>query len=276
MHLSTDPKAEDHCIYLRPTLVAGWQDPAVAASCYPGGLERGSEAPSRPFHPCVNSTLDSRGGGQRWRAGMVKPPVGQRGQHQACRLDSVGLFPKTPKRTRNGDRQDWTSRSPVRSPRKQTKTFQIVMAMRTLQEVRAGRMLLEGKMLKADPRKGCIRIAIDENDLVHFQWAERAPAASAAAELDIVVFPDESVFDKARERDEACMHHPRCIASLAGHPRSQPLPRADRPPGLSRLCAALPGGAGAQPALLGAGTRRGARCGTRAEPARCAERRRSR
>ena len=78
--------------------------------------------------------------------------------------------------------------------------------MRTLEEVRAGRMLLEGKMLKADPRKGCIRVAIDENDLVHFQWTERAPAAAAPGaaaaepELDIVVFPQESVFDKVRLR----------------------------------------------------------------------------
>ena len=67
----------------------------------------------------------------------------------------------------------------------------------SLQQVRSGRMLLEGKLLKADTRKGCITVAVDENELVHFLWAER-PAAGAAPEpeVDIVVFPDEVVFEK--------------------------------------------------------------------------------
>ncbi|KAE8673600.1 26S proteasome regulatory subunit RPN13 [Hibiscus syriacus] len=47
-------------------------------------------------------------------------------------------------------------------------------AMReTLLEFRAGKMLLEGKRVVPDTRKGLIRMARGEEGLVHFQWLDR-------------------------------------------------------------------------------------------------------
>ncbi|KAK8590122.1 hypothetical protein V6N12_024505 [Hibiscus sabdariffa] len=43
----------------------------------------------------------------------------------------------------------------------------------TLLEFRVGKVLLEGKWVITDTRKGLIRIARGEERLVHFQWLNR-------------------------------------------------------------------------------------------------------
>eukprot|EP00887_Chlorella_sp_A99_P000404 scaffold13.g404.t1 len=69
--------------------------------------------------------------------------------------------------------------------------------MRTLLEFRAGRMVHADGRLSADPRKGRVCLATDEDGLRHFQWFERLPGQSAEAELDIVAaLPGEAAFEK--------------------------------------------------------------------------------
>ncbi|KAK8506357.1 hypothetical protein V6N12_034093 [Hibiscus sabdariffa] len=66
----------------------------------------------------------------------------------------------------------------------------------TLLEFRAGKMLLEGKRVVPDTRKGLIRIARGEEGLVHFQWLDRT---QNVIEDDQIVFPDEAVFEKVNQ-----------------------------------------------------------------------------
>ncbi|GLT41390.1 hypothetical protein SLA2020_154570 [Shorea laevis] len=60
-------------------------------------------------------------------------------------------------------------------------------------EFRAGKMLLDGKRVVPDSRKGLIRIARGEEGLVHFQWLDRT---QNAVEDDQIIFPDEAAFEK--------------------------------------------------------------------------------
>lgn len=62
-----------------------------------------------------------------------------------------------------------------------------------LLEFRAGKMLLEGKRVVADPRKGLVRIGRGEEGLVHIQWLDRG---NNTIEDDQIVFPEEAVFEK--------------------------------------------------------------------------------
>ncbi|XP_017983814.1 PREDICTED: 26S proteasome regulatory subunit RPN13 [Theobroma cacao] len=66
----------------------------------------------------------------------------------------------------------------------------------TLLEFRAGKMLLEGKRVVPDTRKGLIRITRGEEGLVHFQWLDRT---QNAIEDDQIIFPDEAVFEKVNQ-----------------------------------------------------------------------------
>ncbi|XVE79911.1 hypothetical protein DITRI_Ditri14bG0095400 [Diplodiscus trichospermus] len=66
----------------------------------------------------------------------------------------------------------------------------------TLLQFRAGKMLLEGKRVIPDTRKGLIRIARGEEGLVHFQWLDRA---QNVIEDDQIIFPDEAVFEKVNQ-----------------------------------------------------------------------------
>ncbi|KAE8660299.1 26S proteasome regulatory subunit RPN13 [Hibiscus syriacus] len=66
----------------------------------------------------------------------------------------------------------------------------------TLLEFRAGKMLLEGKRVGPDTRKGLIRIARGEEGLVHFQWLDRT---QNVIEDDQIIFPDEAVFEKVNQ-----------------------------------------------------------------------------
>ncbi|KAL4384978.1 hypothetical protein GQ457_15G029460 [Hibiscus cannabinus] len=66
----------------------------------------------------------------------------------------------------------------------------------TLLEFRAGKMLLEGKRVVPDTRKGLIRIARGEEGLVHFQWLDRT---QNVIEDDQIIFPDEAVFEKVNQ-----------------------------------------------------------------------------
>ncbi|CAM8887061.1 hypothetical protein QQ045_025322 [Rhodiola kirilowii] len=65
-----------------------------------------------------------------------------------------------------------------------------------LLEFRAGKMLLEGKKVVPDTRKGLIRIGLGEERLVHFQWLDRN---QNAVEDDQIIFPNEAVFEKVRQ-----------------------------------------------------------------------------
>ncbi|WRX34835.1 Proteasomal ubiquitin receptor Rpn13/ADRM1 - like 1 [Theobroma cacao] len=88
----------------------------------------------------------------------------------------------------------------------------------TLLEFRAGKMLLEGKRVVPDTRKGLIRITRGEEGLVHFQWLDRTQNAIedfyllilVTAEMvssvahpcklqDQIIFPDEAVFEKVNQ-----------------------------------------------------------------------------
>lgn len=95
-----------------------------------------------------------------------------------------------------------------------------------LVELRAGKMAYVDRMLKADARRGFIRVLQvglgawlpaadmhnqgqqlvtppppaawrpqDEHGMNHFQWQERT---TAEPEADVIVFPGEAVFEKAR------------------------------------------------------------------------------
>ncbi|OQV12308.1 Proteasomal ubiquitin receptor ADRM1 [Hypsibius exemplaris] len=62
-------------------------------------------------------------------------------------------------------------------------------ASRYLVEFKAGRMTMEGKTVKADPRAGIVYIIKSEEDsLLHFCWKERA---AATAEDDLIVFAND-------------------------------------------------------------------------------------
>ncbi|XP_039048564.1 26S proteasome regulatory subunit RPN13-like isoform X3 [Hibiscus syriacus] len=69
----------------------------------------------------------------------------------------------------------------------------------TLLEFRAGKMLLEGKRVGPDTRKGLIRIARGEEGLVHFQWLDRT---QNVIEDDQIIFPDEAVFEKEPKAED--------------------------------------------------------------------------
>lgn len=63
-------------------------------------------------------------------------------------------------------------------------------------EFRAGKMLLDGKRVLPDSRKGLIRIGRGEEGLVHFQWVDRS---LNVVEDDQIVFPEEAVFEKVNQ-----------------------------------------------------------------------------
>ncbi|KMT17642.1 hypothetical protein BVRB_2g035910 [Beta vulgaris subsp. vulgaris] len=63
-------------------------------------------------------------------------------------------------------------------------------------EFRAGKMLLEGKRVTPDTRKGLVRISRGEEGLVHFQWIDRV---QNAVEDDQIVFPEEATFEKVEQ-----------------------------------------------------------------------------
>ncbi|XP_019422183.1 PREDICTED: 26S proteasome regulatory subunit RPN13-like [Lupinus angustifolius] len=65
-----------------------------------------------------------------------------------------------------------------------------------LLEFRAGKMILEGKTVVPDPRKGLVRVATGEEGLVHFQWLDRT---QNVVEDDQIIFPDEAVFEKVNQ-----------------------------------------------------------------------------
>uniref|UniRef100_A0A7N0UMK7 Regulatory particle non-ATPase 13 n=1 Tax=Kalanchoe fedtschenkoi TaxID=63787 RepID=A0A7N0UMK7_KALFE len=63
-------------------------------------------------------------------------------------------------------------------------------------EFRAGKMLLDGKKVVPDTRKGLIRIGRGEEGLIHFQWLDRD---RNIVEDDQIIFPDEAVFEKVHQ-----------------------------------------------------------------------------
>ncbi|WMV37026.1 hypothetical protein MTR67_030411 [Solanum verrucosum] len=98
----------------------------------------------------------------------------------------------------------------------------------TLMEFRAGKMLMEGKKVIPDSRKGLVRIGRGEEGLLHFQWLDRnlnivEDGLSETASLpprgsgkvcvhstlprphlvgfhwDQIVFPEEAVFEKVNQ-----------------------------------------------------------------------------
>lgn len=67
-----------------------------------------------------------------------------------------------------------------------------------LVQLRAGKLILDGGVLRPDARKGLIRVNRDEHDLLHFQWGERDAAGALVGELEIdqIIFPGEASFEK--------------------------------------------------------------------------------
>eukprot|EP00877_Chromochloris_zofingiensis_P010437 jgi/Chrzof1/5647/Cz16g10040.t1 len=79
---------------------------------------------------------------------------------------------------------------------------------RLLVEFRAGKLMLEGKMLKPDTRKGLLRVIRTEDGLVHLQWLERTEAglSTAEPENDVILFPGEATFEKAPRTSQRVYH----------------------------------------------------------------------
>jgi hypothetical protein len=69
-----------------------------------------------------------------------------------------------------------------------------------LVQLRAGRLILDGRVLKPDTRKGLIRVIRDEHDLLHFHWGERNASGALVGDLEIdqIIFPGEASFEKVR------------------------------------------------------------------------------
>ncbi|EFJ29244.1 hypothetical protein SELMODRAFT_92998, partial [Selaginella moellendorffii] len=70
------------------------------------------------------------------------------------------------------------------------------LVQETLLVFKAGKMLMEGVQVRADPRKGLFCIVRDEAGLVHVQWQDRV---SGAVEDDQIVFSDEAIFEKVQQ-----------------------------------------------------------------------------
>ncbi|XP_070043949.1 26S proteasome regulatory subunit RPN13-like [Nicotiana tabacum] len=66
----------------------------------------------------------------------------------------------------------------------------------TLMEFRAGKMIIEGKKVIPDSRKGLVRIGRGDEGLLHFQWLDRN---LNIVEDDQIVFPEEAVFEKVNQ-----------------------------------------------------------------------------
>ncbi|KAL3150071.1 hypothetical protein ABBQ38_013417 [Trebouxia sp. C0009 RCD-2024] len=68
-----------------------------------------------------------------------------------------------------------------------------------LVQFRAGLMLkADNKTLKADQRKGLVRLSQTDDGLLHLRWFERVGAAEAKgdAQIDSIIFPGEATFSK--------------------------------------------------------------------------------
>lgn len=63
-------------------------------------------------------------------------------------------------------------------------------------EFRAGKMVMDGKRVVPDSRKGLVRMGRGEEGLVHFQWLDRN---RNDLEDDQIVFPEEAVFEKVTQ-----------------------------------------------------------------------------
>ena len=77
------------------------------------------------------------------------------------------------------------------------------LPVRHLHQFRAGRLIkrqnADGKeILAPDTTKGLIRVILDDEDLVRFQWIERSSAGDAIGDpvIDVVIFPHEATFEK--------------------------------------------------------------------------------
>lgn len=67
-----------------------------------------------------------------------------------------------------------------------------------LVQFRAGLMNAENKTLRADQRKGLVRLSQAADGLLHFRWYERTGASESKgpAQHDIIIFPGEATFTK--------------------------------------------------------------------------------
>lgn len=66
-----------------------------------------------------------------------------------------------------------------------------------LAEMRAGKMLQDGKLVRPDKRKGLVRVVRSDDGLLHVHWLERTASGPAAApEDDVIVFPGEAALEK--------------------------------------------------------------------------------
>eukprot|EP00227_Mantoniella_beaufortii_P019311 CAMPEP_0197578486 /NCGR_PEP_ID=MMETSP1326-20131121/2677_1 /TAXON_ID=1155430 /ORGANISM="Genus nov. species nov., Strain RCC2288" /LENGTH=173 /DNA_ID=CAMNT_0043141669 /DNA_START=43 /DNA_END=560 /DNA_ORIENTATION=+ len=62
-----------------------------------------------------------------------------------------------------------------------------------LVDVKCGRLLVEGKTMKPDDRKGRLRIARATDGLCHLQWGARSDDMPFIPEDDFIIFPQEAV-----------------------------------------------------------------------------------
>ncbi|CAG5124948.1 unnamed protein product [Candidula unifasciata] len=62
---------------------------------------------------------------------------------------------------------------------------------KNLVEFRAGKMLMKGKMVHPDKRKGLVYVYQSDDSLMHFCWKDRT---SSVVEDDLIIFPDDIEF----------------------------------------------------------------------------------
>jgi len=65
-----------------------------------------------------------------------------------------------------------------------------------LVECRAGKMIVRGKTVSADPRKGLIQLEQTADNLMHFRWKDRT---TGNIDTDLIIFPDEASFKRIRQ-----------------------------------------------------------------------------
>jgi len=65
-----------------------------------------------------------------------------------------------------------------------------------LVECRAGKMIIRGKTVSADPRKGLIQLEQTPDNLMHFRWKDRT---TGTVDTDLIIFPDEATFKRIKQ-----------------------------------------------------------------------------
>ncbi|GAX83922.1 hypothetical protein CEUSTIGMA_g11346.t1 [Chlamydomonas eustigma] len=118
---------------------------------------------------------------------------------------------------------------------------------------KAGKLELEGKILKPDARKGYVRVVQSDEGLIRIEWRERSPEGdilAAAAELETVIFPDECTLEQIGTTRNYVLKFPSDKERNAFFWMQEPDPAADKIHAESFNRAINGGGMPGAPALI--------------------------